>query len=193
MPLCNAKNHRWNCTCGFGRAKGATSAKRPRLDAPDLFAVPKVPRRYTKPNERCPFCDASVFFRRLANGGRVYFDEPGFPWPKHPCLDQASRSYLGRVDPTSGDWPQVTHTSAEAVGQNVICLSGRLSDKDWIVFVSVAAFKGAPISSMDLGESFIQAHAGLNGRFDLAVLTPDLRRKLVTGYPTAAEVTSEHK
>ena len=192
MSLCNAKNHRWNCICGFGGAKRTTSPKKQSLQDSDLFAVPKVPRHYTKPNERCSFCDSSIFFRKLANGGKAYFDEPGFPWCKHPCLDQTSKSYLGIVDSMSDDWPQVSDISAEAVSQHVVCLSGRLSDKDWIVFLSSTAISDALASSACFSESFIQAHSGLGGNFDLAVLTPDLRRKLVKAYPTAAEVISEH-
>lgn len=193
MPLCNAKNHRWNCTCGFGGARGGASAKRANLNAPDLFVLPKVPRRYTKPNQRCSFCDTPVFFRHLANGGKVYFDEPGFPWTKHACLDQASTSYLGIVDPLSGNWPQVTEISADVVGHSVVRLSGRLSDTDWKVFVSMVAFGDVSTSPAYLRDSFIQAHASFDGKFDLAVLTPDLRRKLVTAYPTAGEVTLEDK
>jgi len=193
MPFCNAKNHGWNCVCGFGGAEGARSAKRASLDAPDLFALPTVPRRYTKPNERCSFCDASVFFRRLANGGMVYFDEPGSPWPKHPCLDQNSKSYLGTANPKNGGWPLITDATAESVNPSVIGLSGRLSDQNWIAFVSIIPFKGAPVSARYLRESFIQAVPALDGRFNLALLTPDLRRILVKGYPTAAEATSEHK
>jgi len=34
----------------------------------------------------CPTCGASVFFVRH-NGGSVWFDELGYPWPKHECFD----------------------------------------------------------------------------------------------------------
>lgn len=40
---------------------------------------------YTIPNATCPVCDASVFFYQSPFGGRVFFDELGPPWPKHPC------------------------------------------------------------------------------------------------------------
>lgn len=36
---------------------------------------------------RCPKCSALVFFVRH-NGGSVWLDELGQPWPKHPCYDQ---------------------------------------------------------------------------------------------------------
>ena len=44
---------------------------------------------YLNPNARCPVCGASVFFYQSPHGGRVFFDELGPPWPKHPCTDNA--------------------------------------------------------------------------------------------------------
>lgn len=35
---------------------------------------------------RCPRCSRMVYFVRH-NGGSVWFDELGLPWPKHPCFD----------------------------------------------------------------------------------------------------------
>ena len=34
----------------------------------------------------CPICGAQVFFVRH-NGGSVWFDSLGKPWPKHACFD----------------------------------------------------------------------------------------------------------
>lgn len=58
----------------------------------------RVPRDYTpSPPKRwdhdftratrCPVCLQSVYFVRH-NGGSVWFDELGWPWPKHACFDQ---------------------------------------------------------------------------------------------------------
>jgi len=40
---------------------------------------------YVNPNAHCPVCGADVYFYQSPYGGRVYFDELGPPWPKHPC------------------------------------------------------------------------------------------------------------
>src|SRR5580698_9339053 len=40
---------------------------------------------YVNPNARCPVCGADVYFYQSPYGGRVFFDELGPPWPKHPC------------------------------------------------------------------------------------------------------------
>lgn len=37
------------------------------------------------PNAECPVCGAPVFFYRNEYGSKVFFDELGPPWPKHPC------------------------------------------------------------------------------------------------------------
>jgi hypothetical protein len=45
---------------------------------------------YTNPNAVCPVCGDIVFFYQNHNGGRVFFDALGWPWPKHPCTDTAA-------------------------------------------------------------------------------------------------------
>ena len=47
---------------------------------------------FTNPNADCPVCGAAVFFYQNNFGSRVYFDELGPPWPKHPCTDQPFNS-----------------------------------------------------------------------------------------------------
>ena len=44
-------------------------------------------RSYTVPNATCPVCGETVFYYQSPNGGRVFFDDLGWPWPKHPCTD----------------------------------------------------------------------------------------------------------
>ncbi|MEV4414490.1 DUF2510 domain-containing protein [Catellatospora sp. NPDC049609] len=56
--------------------------------------APQPPRsfsaRWLRPNARCPVCGALVFFYANEHGSRVFFDEVGPPWPKHPCTDTAA-------------------------------------------------------------------------------------------------------
>lgn len=42
---------------------------------------------FTDPNALCPVCGASVFYYQNRSGSRVFFDDLGWPWPKHPCTD----------------------------------------------------------------------------------------------------------
>ncbi len=55
--------------------------------------------RYINPNADCPVCGAPVFFYQNENGSRVYFDELGPPWPKHPCTDNKAHSSIRKRSP----------------------------------------------------------------------------------------------
>lgn len=57
--------------------------------------------RWLKPNAQCPVCGASVYFWSNAAGSRVYFDEMGPPWPKHPCTDAQLRAGASGLGPRS--------------------------------------------------------------------------------------------
>lgn len=61
---------------------------------------------YVNPNARCPVCQAHVFFYQSPDGGKVYFDDLGPPWPKHPCTSDSSRKprvfVAGRMLKSSG-------------------------------------------------------------------------------------------
>jgi len=46
--------------------------------------------RLVTPNAECPVCQQPVFFYQNAHGSRVFFDELGPPWPKHPCTSVTS-------------------------------------------------------------------------------------------------------
>lgn len=46
---------------------------------------------FVNPNARCPVCGAEVYYYQNERGSRVFFDEIGRPWPKHPCTDRASQ------------------------------------------------------------------------------------------------------
>lgn len=97
--MCNAHNHSPNCTCGWG---GIGHAGRPSYSGNGNHfshsfssyswtpTLPNTYESYVNPNARCPVCGALVFFYQSPSGGRVFFDELGPPWPKHPCTDNRS-------------------------------------------------------------------------------------------------------
>lgn len=87
--MCNAWNHPPNCLCGWGGEGhlGKNKAQHvPKLKPRSYSSVIS----YVRPNACCPVCHASVFFYQSPDGGRVFFDALGPPWPKHPCTDTAS-------------------------------------------------------------------------------------------------------
>jgi hypothetical protein len=46
-------------------------------------------RSWTIPNAKCPVCGCRVFFYQNEYGSRVFFNDLGPPWPKHPCTDNS--------------------------------------------------------------------------------------------------------
>ena len=99
-------NHYPWCTCGWCVGGGGGSApRRPTsVKKPQDTGFTSEERRqasatlerlkvhsysscFVNPNASCPICGRSVFFYSNSNGSRVFFDELGPPWPKHPCTD----------------------------------------------------------------------------------------------------------
>src|SRR5947209_2664214 len=118
---CNANNHdRATCCCGFGGGyKGSRFAPASTLDNVCW-------------ETRCPICKAVVYFVRH-NGGSVWFDQLGKPWPKHPCMDRGGcylnygTSQLPRdarlVGPVGDDlakWIQAKQAEAFAFWEEVV-------------------------------------------------------------------------
>ena len=139
--MCNAWNHSAGCTCGWGgnghagRSAGGWPPRGSRSVPPRRVAH-SVPARtglvnwasrstpvgrtrlfesYTNPNAWCPACGAKVFYYQSPNGGRVFFDELGPPWPKHPCTDR----------------PNVTVIRAPSRAADRAARSGDLREPSW--------------------------------------------------------------
>lgn len=85
-------NHPASCTCGWciggWRNHGSRSASEPRREP--VWTVRWTYDSFTIPNVTCRFCNALVFYHEAWNGGRVFFDALGPPWPKHQCMGGAS-------------------------------------------------------------------------------------------------------
>lgn len=101
--MCNAWNHSFDCTCGWG-GEGHLGRRYIGNSSPPIFH-PKF-KTYnefligcTIPNARCPVCGKPVFFYRSPSNGRVFFDELGPPWPKHPCTSNQYEPILVKNTP----------------------------------------------------------------------------------------------
>ncbi|MGM9428100.1 hypothetical protein [Hydrogenophaga sp. MI9] len=67
----------------FVAFQNRTTNKKPNKT---INASPSEGRHYLlNPNASCPVCGANVFFYKSPYDGRVFFDELGPPWSKHPC------------------------------------------------------------------------------------------------------------
>ena len=99
---CNAWNHPSDCDCGWGGdtgggREGSLHLRRVPIPNGRLWSFRPSYESYTVPNARCPVCSADVFFYQAPTGGRVFFDDLGPPWPKHPCTD--TERVRSRKDP----------------------------------------------------------------------------------------------
>jgi len=104
MP-CNGNNHSPTCECGWGgvwygnapyggdaryfRCNDEQDSSLPRAVSIDKLVGVASPRNLTIPNAKCPVCGCRVFFYQNEYGSRVFFDDLGPPWPKHPCTDNS--------------------------------------------------------------------------------------------------------
>jgi hypothetical protein len=118
---------------------------------------------------------------------RVFFDNIGPPWPKHPCTDKSSEFNTGVSNDASEEWPLVECIEVKAENENILCLSSKILDEHLFVYIRSDAFGDVSKAAQNLSQSYIQARLRPNGRFDLALLTPALRPMLITGYSTARD------
>ena len=98
---CNGFGHPPWCDCGWG---GKFYEPLPVGLASTAWRSEKS---HTYPNAKCPVCGSDVFFYRSPEGGSVYFDELGPPWPKHRCTDQGASVRKGTeaCKQKPGWWP----------------------------------------------------------------------------------------
>lgn len=94
-------NHYSWCMCGWCHKTrtGGYAAQRISSDFEksyakrilrDLDAERGYSACFVNPNASCPKCFARVFYYQNGSGSRVYFDELGWPWPKHRCTDSSA-------------------------------------------------------------------------------------------------------
>lgn len=92
---------------------------------------------YINPNAICPVCGATVFFYQSPNGGRVFFDALGWPWPKHRCTDNKV-AQIGTVrQPKNRTSGSVIFRDAAGTSLQIYELTEMPRQKDgWIIKLS---------------------------------------------------------
>ena len=141
-------NHYAGCTCGwcvnYGRMSGS-ERRRFESDMRRRDAISELKREsarsisgcFVNPNAKCPVCGAGVFFYANENGSRVFFDDLGPPWPKHPCTD-IPRNYAPRsrlpVRRTRGSMQELI-SAANVAGLFTKRVFGRRVVDEWTMLV----------------------------------------------------------
>ncbi len=159
--MCSAWNHGLGCTCGFGgeghRGGGGGGAG-------VVMRLPSPPPAGTRSTWRyhdddfcspttCPYCGASVFFVRH-NGGSVWFDDLGSPWPKHACFDddihatrlrtRLTEEARNRAKPLFGVVLETEVIEPGKSGRIVVkCSDGTIIDSEFDTTLDLTQFVGA--------------------------------------------------
>lgn len=105
-------------------------------------AAPRVSEKWAKPNANCPVCGARVYFYSNEAGSRVYFDEIGPPWPKHPCMDNPAanaKNYQGLTK-------NMPVPYGFAQGRHLLLKSGGGDPQNLAVSIRGTREAGAPIA-----------------------------------------------
>ena len=126
-------NHYADCMCGWcvggWRNHGARSIPEPSRKP--FWGVRWTYDSFTIPNAKCPVCNALVFYHEAYNGGRVFFDALGPPWPKHPCTDSG---YQPRGSQPAAQAPIQTNAPVwKTDGWTPIAVERILREDDWNV------------------------------------------------------------
>ncbi len=114
-------NHYLDCGCNWCCSTGGVRIKRADLQSSmSQRDAERVFQRYSAshgrsacfviPNAQCPVCHASVFYYQNAFGSRVFFDELGPTWLKHPCTDNSN--HPGRRASVLSDRPALRKRGA---------------------------------------------------------------------------------
>ena len=75
----------FGCRCSSWGNGGRASKPTKQAARPQSFLSPQS---YLNPNACCPICGANVYYYENERGSKIFFDDVGWPWPKHPCTDK---------------------------------------------------------------------------------------------------------
>ncbi|WP_188527423.1 hypothetical protein [Sinisalibacter lacisalsi] len=92
---CNAHNHPTDCSCGFGGDTGNTPGASNYWSLGDV-ALPQTDLRQVTFQTTCPLCGGACYYYENEFGSKVWFDELGIPWTKHPCFENEPELRLER-------------------------------------------------------------------------------------------------
>jgi hypothetical protein len=144
-------NHYANCGCGWcvntgGRLSGSQRIllqddmrHRDALNLLKGHAARSISGCYVNPNAKCPVCGDAVYFYANEHGSRVFFDDLGPPWPKHPCTDNPREPVIPRGAPTrrTRGMMQELITAANTAGLFKNKVFGRRIPAEWTLLLVV--------------------------------------------------------
>lgn len=189
-------NHPTYCTCKFCQPHNL--AKDSHITT-DLISRAGTRHSYTIPMA-CPVCGNAVFFYQSEHGGRVFFEELGPPWLKHPCTDgaravqyptsittepsQPTRRYSWQ----EAGWLPVTDLRVDSVGSNHVRLCGTHNSQSLTLYIPVTTIASGSDPVAQIANSPIHARRMIDGAFELAYLSQDLRPALAKAFTRPQDI-----
>ncbi|CUH48215.1 hypothetical protein RUA4292_02393 [Ruegeria atlantica] len=104
------------------------------------YGATSYSRCFVNPNASCPVCGQPVYFYANEHGSRVFFDELGKPWTKHPCTDNgrtASGSVRARPSRRPGAEIKEILTAEQKIDQRILPLGRKARRDSWKLAVVV--------------------------------------------------------
>jgi hypothetical protein len=178
-------NHYSDCTCGWCVNYGRMSHRtRVRLldDLRHRDAVSLLKRNqarsisgcYVNPNAKCPVCGDAVYFYANQHGSRVFFDDLGPPWPKHPCTDNPREPAPPRGPPmrrTRGMMQELI-TAANTAGLFKNKVFGRRLPMEWTLLLVVEVERDGDENAITA--EFLDSQSGETAQFRCRSIEPVL-------------------
>lgn len=104
------------------------------------YGATSYSRCFVNPNASCPVCGQPVYFYANKNGSRVFFDELGQPWTKHPCTDNertASGSVRARPSSRPGAEIKEILSAEQKIDQRILPLGRKATRDSWKLAVVI--------------------------------------------------------
>jgi hypothetical protein len=140
-----------------------------------------------------------VFFYQSPYGGRVFFDELGPPWPKHPCTDNvkkvaepksinnpdsiahSKRVYHWQVN----GWLPYIISTVRQIDKYVVEIHGACGERGILLYISKSKL---PLHDNPLHkESITQIRERVSGDFELSFITKDGVPYTINAYSLASQ------
>lgn len=194
--MCNAWNHPPGCPCGWG----GYGYRGGSIGLPHSSAWSSTWASYVNPSAACPVCGASVFFYQSPNGGRVFFDQLGPPWPKHPCTDTGSQPLFRAVDQNDAmaapdwleaGWKPLLEVSASDLTPDLMRVEARLGDVPLHLYIPKTYLRSCLDPIREFKTAPVHARPSEPDVYQVELLGPAVKPISILGFSSMADALAQ--
>ena len=131
------------------RGSYAPTGSTPYVTLREAGALESRSARFVTPNARCPVCGAQVWYYQNEYGSRVFFDDIGWPWPKHPCTDTSGSYSVAAERPEARTAAEVAriHEAAQSAGIDLDSgFAERHGKPPWELMIVTKSFRSQKVN-----------------------------------------------